>query len=365
MGATSCAHGARGEQAAFYLGLSEREDRPSMSEPSQTSDSSDNSAVDQPRTPPPPTAQPAQSDARPASQPTVPPQPTKTAPAAKGAQAAQRGDVRTVHYTLSYIVQHPERGPKGAIVLLHDLPGGAFVWEPVLPALAATGRAVYAFDMLGFGQSDKPWPADTSNWGHADCLTYAFRALGLTEITLVGFGLGGAVAQTLATRLFRDDVARLALISSYAYEHAYAPDWPFPEMEKHHDPELAHSMNVEQEQTELRQTLPNGAAGKLSADRLSTYLDEWNSDLGKNVIMQQVRNMLPLYTNSVASDVTSLDLPMLLIWGEADKVTPPALGQRIAEEARKAKLEIVPRAGHLILDEAPDRVASLLASFAS
>lgn len=332
-------------------------DSPTMSEPS---DASESSAIDQSQTPPPPPAQPVAQPAQPA-----PAQPRSAPAAAPAAQAARRDIVRSIHYTLSYIVQNPERGPRGAIVLLHDLPGGAFVWERTLPALAATGRAVYAFDLLGFGQSDKPWPADTSIWGHADCLSYAFRTLGLTEITLVGFGLGGGVAQTLATRLYRDDVARLALINSYAYEYAYAPNWPFPEMEKHHDPELAHSMNVEQEQKELRQALPNGAVSALSADRLNAYLSEWNNDVGKNVIMQQVRNMLPLYMNSVASDVTALDRPMLLIWGERDVVTPPALGQRIAEEAQKARLEIVPGVGHLILDEAPDRVAALLASFAS
>jgi len=322
---------------------------------SESSESSDISQVNQPQTPPPAPPQ------APAARRPIGDQP---APGAK-TSAAGRDTVRSIHYTLSYIAQNPERGGQGAIVLLHDLPGGAFVWEPVLPALAATGRAVFAFDLLGFGQSDKPWPADTSNWGHADCLTYAFRTLGLTDITLVGFGLGGSVAQTLATRLYRDEVARLVLINSYAYEHAFAPDWPFPEMEKHQDPEVAHHMNVEQEQTELRQTIPNGATGGLSSARLDAYLGEWNSDLGKNVIMQQVRNMLPLYTNSVASDVVSLKRPMLLIWGERDLVTPLGLGQRIASEAQQARLEVVPGAGHLILDEAPDRVAALLASFAS
>ena len=317
------------------------------------SETSDTSAMNEPMTPPPAPA-PA------ASQTSV-----SRASSAQAPTATRRDIVRSIHYTLSYVAQNTERGPQGAIVLLHDLPGGAFVWEQVMPALAATGRAVYAFDMLGFGQSDKPWPADTSIWGHADCLTYAFRALGLTDITLVGFGLGGGVAQTLATRLYRDNVARLALINSYAYEYAFAPNWPFPEMAKHQDPEMAHHMKVEEEQAELRQTLPAGAAGSLSAERLNAYLAEWNSDLGKNVIMQQVRNMLPLYMNSVATDVVTLDRPLLLIWGERDTVTPLALGQRIASEARQARLEVIPGAGHLILDEAPDRVATLLASFAS
>lgn len=276
---------------------------------------------------------------------------------------ARRAIVRSVHYTLSYSVQNVERGPRGAIVLLHDLPGGAFVWESVTPALVATGRAVYAFDMLGYGQSDKPWPSDTSVWGHADCLNYAFKTLGLEDIILVGFGLGGAVAQTLATRLYRDGVAKLALINSYAYQTAFAPDWPLPEMTKHQDLEAPLHFSEEQVERELRQTLPSGAARGLSAARLDAYVADWNSKASKNLLLQHVRLLNPLYINAVASDVTKLDISLLLIWGEGDAVTPLALGQRIAREAQRATLATVAGAGHLILDDSPDQVAHLLARF--
>src|SRR5690348_13915489 len=38
----------------------------------------------------------------------------------------ERGSVSTIHYSLSYVVRNAGAGPDGAIVLLHDLPGGAF-----------------------------------------------------------------------------------------------------------------------------------------------------------------------------------------------------------------------------------------------
>jgi pimeloyl-ACP methyl ester carboxylesterase len=279
--------------------------------------------------------------------------------------AARRDIVRSIHYTLSYTVQNAERGPRGAIVLLHDLPGGAFVWEPVMAALAGTGRAIYSFDMLGYGKSDKPWPSDTSVWGHADCLSYAFQALGLEDIILVGFGLGGGVAQTLATRLYRDSVAKLALINTYAYQTAFAPDWPLPEMTKHQDLEAPLHFSEEQVAQELRQTLPSGSARGLSPARLDAYVAEWNTKVSKNLLLQHVRLLNALYMNAVASDVIKLDIPLLLIWGEGDTVTPLALGQRIAREAKRASLETVANAGHLILDDSPDQVATILARFAT
>ena len=136
----------------------------------------------------------------------------------------ERHTARVIHYNLSYIVQGAEYGTDGAIVLLHDIMGGAFTWRDILPQLASTQRAVYAIDMLGYGQSDHPWQADTSIWGHADCLFFVFEQLNLTNIVLVGHGIGGGVAQVLATRLSRERVAALVLIDTIAYEYTFAPD---------------------------------------------------------------------------------------------------------------------------------------------
>ena len=313
-------------------------------------------------------AQPTQ----PAATPPPAPQPTDTAASASPARASapavasKRGTARSIHYDLSYVVVNEAAGPRGAVVLLHDLPGGAFTWDGVLPQLAATGHAVYAFDMLGYGQSAHPWPSDTSIWGHADALLYAFEGLKLREITLVGIGQGAAVAQVLANRLFREHVARLALLNSYAFETAFAPDWPLPDMVKHQDPEAPHHADIKAVLDDLRATLPNGSArpSALSSDRIAAYVDEWNSNVGKQMLYQHVRLMIPNYTNSVATDNAKLTISVLLLWGEQDKVTPPALGERLRDEIAGAQFEAIANAGHLLLEDAPAEVGKRLADFA-
>jgi pimeloyl-ACP methyl ester carboxylesterase len=277
-----------------------------------------------------------------------------------------RGRVPTIHYELSYLSLNAEAGPRGAIVLLHDLPGGAYVWQGIMPALAARGRAVYAFDLLGYGASDQPWPADCTVWGHADNLAPAFERLGLREIVLVGLGVGGGVAQVLATRLYRESVATLALVASYAYGMAYAADWPMTQMEQRHDPDAPRHTSTEQALADLRATLPAGAAraGGLPAAALDGYVSPWNSDRGRELLFQHIRQMVPNYINSVASDLKRLSIPVALIWGERDMVTPPALGERLARDIPGARMATIPGAGHLLLDDAPDRVAALVADFA-
>ena len=276
----------------------------------------------------------------------------------------ERRSTRVIFYNLSYIVQGAEHGTDGAIVLLHDIIGGATAWRDVLPQLAATNRAVYAIDMLGYGLSDRPWPADTSIWGHADALAFFFNQINLTDTVLVGCGIGGGVAQVLATRLDRERVASLVLVDSTCYDYSVAPDWPLPDMKKSQDPDAAKQAKVEDMMRELRETVPTASQ---NPDRFKEIMEEWieplDSELGKELLYQQIRLLLPSYSNSVASDLKVMRKPTLIIWGENDRQIPLKLAQRLHHDIPESRLVIIPGAGHLILFDAPGQVASALADF--
>src|SRR6266567_2056567 len=248
-------------------------------------------------------------------------------------KSIERRSGRSIHYTISYLVQGEEYGTDGAIVLLHDIVAGAFTWESIIPQLAGLKRAVYAFDMLGYGESDHAWPADTSTWGHADVLALLLKKLNLTNVILVGHGIGGGVAQILATRLYREETAALVLIDSICYLHSFAENWPLPEMEKRQDPEAPLHTKLEDVINDLRATLPQ-ASQKANAfkNTVNQYVDPWNSELGKEVLFQHIRLLVPYYTNSVASDLATTGKPTLIIWGEKDEQTPIKYAQRLHRE---------------------------------
>ena len=279
-------------------------------------------------------------------------------------KAPERQTAHVIHYTLSYVVQGSEHGTDGAIVLLHDIPSGAFVWADVMPQLASLNRAVYAIDMLGYGQSDHPWPADTSNWGHADGLKMLFEQLNLTNIILVGHGLGGSVAQVLATRLSRERVAALVLVDSTCYEHGFAENWPLTEMKKRQDYDAPKETKVEDMMKDLRETLPNGSENPQRFGKsMGDYIGQWDSELGKEVLFQHIRLLNPNYTNSVASDLRVMGKSALIIWGEKDQQMPLKLAQRLHRNIPDSRLVIIPDAGHMVLFDAPGAVASALVDF--
>ncbi len=282
------------------------------------------------------------------------------------ATGLERRLARVIHYNLSYVVQDATYGPDGAIVLLHDVLGGAFSWDGILQQLSGLRRAVYAIDLLGYGESAHPWPADTSVWGHADALALLLEQLNLSNIVLVGHGLGGGVAQILATRLSTSRVAALVLIDTICYEHAFAPNWPLNDMQKSQDPELPNQVDHADLQKELRANLPDAVVNtKAFAKVLDYYTEPWNSHLGKEVLYQHVRLLVPYYVNSVSSDLKALGKPALIIWGEQDQQNPLKFAERLHREIPGSQLVVVPNAGHIVLFDAPDQVASALNNFIS
>jgi pimeloyl-ACP methyl ester carboxylesterase len=277
---------------------------------------------------------------------------------------AARHAIRSIHYDISYLVQGTTHGPKGAFVLLHGLPGGAFSWRSVMPALAGT-RAAYAFDMLSYGQSSHPWPADVSIWGQADVLTPCLEQLSLTDLILVGYDVGGGVAQVLTTRLTSARIRAVVLISTTCYAQAFAQDWPLTKMTTRQEPDAPRHTSLEDMLADLKATFPRGAAHpkRITSATLDHYLTPWNSELGKENLFQHIRQQLPHYSMSVASDMRKTGKPVLILWGEKDNVLPPSYAERLHRDIPNSRLALLPDVGHLPLEEAPQAVARQINEF--
>lgn len=91
-----------------------------------------------------------------------------------------------------------ELGPVGGVpvVFLHHFTAVLDDWDPRVIDGVAAGHHVITFDNRGVGASGGSVPADLEAMG-ADAVAF-IRALGHTKVDLIGFSLGGAVAQMVA-----------------------------------------------------------------------------------------------------------------------------------------------------------------------
>lgn len=110
---------------------------------------------------------------------------------------------------------HVERYGQGAppLVLLHGFATSSFYWRAIAPRLAELPRTVFAIDLLGYGDSDRPPGAPFDSEAQADALEAAFTELRIARAPIVGNDIGGNTAMRLAmTR--PDRVESLVLINT-------------------------------------------------------------------------------------------------------------------------------------------------------
>ncbi len=96
---------------------------------------------------------------------------------------------------------------------------------------------------------------------------------------------------------------------------------------------------------------------------LDQYINPWASELGKENLFQHIRQQLPTYSMSVASDMRWVNKPVLIVWGEKDEVLPPSFAERLHRDIPGSRLALLPNTGHLVLEEAPQQVARVINDF--
>ena len=110
-----------------------------------------------------------------------------------------------------------EAGDGGVpLVLLQHFRGNLDSWDPALVDALASGRRVVAFDNTGVGGSSGKTP-DTVGQMARDAIAF-IAALGLGQADILGFSIGGFVAQEIA--LIRPSVVRRLIVASSAPQGA-------------------------------------------------------------------------------------------------------------------------------------------------
>ncbi len=105
-----------------------------------------------------------------------------------------------------------DAGTGPLVLLLHGFPEFWGAWQHQLTALAGAGLRAVAMDLRGYGASDKP-PRGYDGYTMAADVTGLIRALGERDAVLVGTGIGGMLAWSVAA-MHPQAVRRLVVVSA-------------------------------------------------------------------------------------------------------------------------------------------------------
>jgi pimeloyl-ACP methyl ester carboxylesterase len=251
------------------------------------------------------------------------------------------------HYTL---------GDSGeAVVLLHGTPSHSFIWRNVIPELEAQGHGVLAFDLLGYGESERPMDRDTSVTAQTRVLDLLLQYLGIRRCTLIGHDIGGAVAQIFATQ-HQQRVTRMMLIDTVSYDSWPSATWQQIIRERLDDYATMPKWEFEDMLIrQLRMTVSH--PDRMSGPVLDAYLAPYRTAVGRMSFFEhQVRHYDSGPTQRVAPLLGSLSMPVRIVWGEHDRWQPVEYGERLYADVPAATLAIVTGAGHFVMEDAPEPV---------
>ncbi len=242
---------------------------------------------------------------------------------------------------------------KTGVILIHGLSGSMEDWKNVIPALA-TDFHVVAFDLPGFGKSDKG-SQDYSPTRYARLAHFlADRYFSGKNYHIVGHSMGGAIALRFASQR-PQRFQRLVLIDSAGILH--------PQVLTKFQ---AGSALERTSGTPRTRSLTELVSGKLleEADRLPiSPFDIVNSALGRDYVLQGGPNSiaaLKLAGEDFSDAIPAVTEPVLILWGDRDLTVPQRTGSVLAARMPHARLVIVDDAAHEPMQDQPEQTNTLI-----
>jgi len=232
-------------------------------------------------------------------------------------------------------------GPGGVpVVFLHHLTAVLDDWDPrVLDGLAAAHHVI-AFDNRGVGATGGRVPTDIEKMG-TDAIAF-IRTLGHRQVDLVGFSLGGGVAQMVALQA-PDLVRRMVLAGTGPRGGGGIWKMPFIVGAAYAKALLARK--------DPRHFLffPRTPQGKQAADAYFERLAERTSDLDKPLSLQAGLAQIRAITSAGLhrpDDLSRITIPVFVANGDNDLMVASDHSADMAARLPDSRLRIYPRSGH-------------------
>lgn len=257
---------------------------------------------------------------------------------------------------------YEDHGTGSPVVLIHGFPLSGRSWEKQTLALLQAGHRVITYDRRGFGRSSQP----TSGYDYdtfAEDLHQIITQLELRNVTLAGFSMGGGEVARYLGKYGSDRVSKAAILSGIPPYLLKTPDNP----------------------NGLDDAAIRGLQDAIAKDRLAYltafFKNFYNLDtfLGKRISEEVVRDSWnvgsgaspkgtfecpPTWVTDFRKDLARIDVPTLVMHGDADRILPlDATGIRTHQAVKGSQFLVIEGAPHGMLWTHADQVNEALVDF--
>ncbi|GIN20357.1 alpha/beta fold hydrolase [Siminovitchia fordii] len=247
---------------------------------------------------------------------------------------------------------YEEKGEGEPIVFIHGVGLDHTMWHGQLDELAKYYRVI-VYDMIGHGRSEQlPGPYSLSQF--VEQLSILLDYLNIKECHLVGFSMGGMVAQSFAIKN-KTKLKTLTIMSAVA------------------------NRTDEQRSAILKRV--NEVKTNGAASTIEPAIQRWfnHGFLGANEeAVNEIRtrlqknnsaSYLAAYTLFATADkelwpqLDQIDVPTLIVTGEYDVGSTPDMSRQMHEKIKGSELRIVPDMRHMLPMEGAEIINEMILSF--
>jgi pimeloyl-ACP methyl ester carboxylesterase len=225
------------------------------------------------------------------------------------------------------------------LVLLQHFSGNIDAWDPAVVNALAADRRVIAFDNAGVGRSTGPTPDNVAAMAR-DAVVF-INLLGLAEVDLLGFSLGGCVAQEIAAE-YGQLVRKLILVGTApkgGEEHLLATLRDAFSQTEAPDPRLP---------LFFTKSSASRSAGLAFLKRVKARTEDRDTENGKAVTDPQAKAVITWCATPDPghTSLRAIAHPTLVVSGSHDTMVPADNAYAIFKAMSNAQLILYPDSGH-------------------
>lgn len=258
-------------------------------------------------------------------------------------------------------IAYRDEGKGEVVIFVHGTPSSSLEFEDIIHQLKNNYRCI-ALDHLGFGESNKPKDGDYSLSAHSFRFLEFLDKLQIERFHLVIHDFGGAIALPVAIKRHHQ-IQSLTVLNSWI--------WPFFETEPQILKQRWLMTSTFMKYLYLHWNFSArflvkmswGSYKPLKPERHKQYQsyfrspDERHGTVGfLNALFDftheawRVHEELKVFSN----------IPVFIVWGQADKLISLKSFQRWKEIFPNAKVRLLPKVGHFVADEGSEFVVATL-----